>query len=224
MDLLSHMRFLMSCAGHLELPVWVTSSLKCWHISLYSMKKKKPCLSSLWNSSYICFLFKTVSLKLSWPWTNLIAVLLSLPHEVLDYRHEPPYMEEENSSIGKVCLRESHKISKTVKYEFYHRQQCCHFVKVPTKSSSLNNHCLKMKNKRANYLKGACPWKKFYCLTMRQLFHNDSPVLTQKQAHKGQGLPQLIFLGFVLRDSTFLQQHWLTWYLLCSTQSGCWLA
>lgn len=30
-------------------------------------------------------------------------------------------------------------------------------------------------------------------------------VLTQKQAQKGQGLPQLIFfLGFVLRDSTFL--------------------
>ena len=111
----------------------------------------------------------------------------------------------------KICHRESHKISKTVKYEFYQQQQILSldsFVKVSTKSSSLKNHCLKIKNKRANcnYLKGACPWKKFYCLTMRQLFHNDSPRTHTKSGTQRSRLTTThFFLGFVLRDSTFLQ-------------------
>lgn len=114
-------------------------------------------------------------------------------------------------SIRKMCHRESHKISRTVKCELYYWQQIVSldsFVKVSTKSWSMNSHCLKMKKiKRANcnYLKGACPWKKFYCLTMRQLFHNASPCTHTKAGTQRSRLTTThFFLGFVLRNSTFL--------------------
>lgn len=113
-------------------------------------------------------------------------------------------------SIRKMCHRESHQISKTVKCELYHRQQILSldsFVKVSTKSSSLNSHCLKIKDKRANcsYLKGACPWKKVYSLTMRQLFHNASPRTHTKAGTQRSTLTTThFFLGFVWKDSTFL--------------------
>lgn len=127
--------------------------------------------------------------------------------------------------LGK-CAIESHKISKTVKHKFYHRQHILSldsFMKVSTKSSSLNNHCLKVKN---SHFKGACPWKKFYCLRMRQLFHNDSLCThTETGTQRSRLTTTHFFSGFCFeRQHIFATQHWVTWYLLCSIQAGCCLA
>lgn len=61
---------------------------------------------------------------------------------------------------------------------------------------------------------------------MRQLSHDDSPCTHTETGTKRSRLTTThFFSGFCFeRQHIFATQHWVTWYLLCSTQAGCCLA